>query len=345
MKGNNSFSKKSHHDSQAPRTSAWGASYWDSRAHEFVAQENHRYYADVFLGKCNLHPKDVVFDMGCGAGSLAVPFVEAGYTVIAADFSPAMLELLYADMKKRGLSVCSPGEGYQVLSREFFRNQITDFAQVKITSSAASCKTPGRCIPIQLAWDDDWEAMGLRENMVDVAIASRSWATKNYQYAIANLTRLAKRRVCVTVAGQIFPNVNQEVMELIGLACPGPYESDRVTSAARAMGYNPQAELIALTRTEYFESTQQAWEKYLAMIERVASARNYSDHEIKMAQENLKEWLHVHLIESTQQVDLSNGGVEQQQGVSGFVSDSIKKYVIDVPRINRWVFISWDARA
>ena len=364
MNESHSVSEEFYRESQAPQLFVSDTVYWDSRAFEFRAQASHQHYVEVFLSKCKLRPGDVVFDMGCGAGLLAIPLLEAGHSVIAADFSPAMLDLLYSDMKKRGLSVCSPAEAQYMLqgkgsrgfrdlaskpsistsddnlggsSRVVSNNNANPFSNSDALIRASfNNGQPITCFPIRLAWDDDWRAVGLRENMVDVAIASRSWATQNYQRAITNLSCLAKRRVCVTVADQIFPDVNQEVMEEIGLVCPRPYESDRVMGAVSAEGYHPQSEPIVLTRTESFESVQQAWEKYKLMVEKIASIQRCTHQEIQSAQVNLKEWLRVHLVEATQ------SNLEPQENAQTSRSESGKKYIIDTPRIHRWACISWD---
>lgn len=50
-----------------------------------------------------LEPGESVLDMGCGAGSIAIPLAQAGHPVIAADFSPAMLGTLDAGIEYYGL--------------------------------------------------------------------------------------------------------------------------------------------------------------------------------------------------------------------------------------------------
>jgi SAM-dependent methyltransferase len=46
--------------------------------------------------------------MGCGAGTLAIPFAERVRSVTAVDFSETMIELLTEESTKRGLQTSGP---------------------------------------------------------------------------------------------------------------------------------------------------------------------------------------------------------------------------------------------
>ena len=87
---------------QAARRRADDSFEWDKRARHFRPLETAPYARD-FIKLLALEPGESVLDMGCGAGSIAIPLAQAGHPVIAADFSPAMLGTLDAGIEYYGL--------------------------------------------------------------------------------------------------------------------------------------------------------------------------------------------------------------------------------------------------
>ena len=83
---------------QAARHRADDSFEWDKRARHFRPLETAPYARD-FMKLLALEPGESVLDMGCGAGSIAIPLAQAGHPVIAADFSPAMLGTLDAGIE------------------------------------------------------------------------------------------------------------------------------------------------------------------------------------------------------------------------------------------------------
>ena len=162
---------------QAARHRADDSFEWDKRARHFRPLETAPYARD-FMKLLALKPGESVLDMGCGAGSIAIPLAQDGHPVIAADFSPAMLGTLDAGIEYYGLEDC-------------------------IT-------------PLELAWDDDWDLVGPVAKAVDVAFASRSVTTTNLKGALAKLDRTARRRCAVTMVANSSPRYDLHLMNAIG---------------------------------------------------------------------------------------------------------------------------------
>ncbi|NTU89953.1 MAG: class I SAM-dependent methyltransferase [Actinobacteria bacterium] len=109
------------------------AEYWDGRAHAFKEQAGQSAYLETFLDFAALREGETVFDMGCGSGTLSIPLAKQGHDVIAADFSPKMLEYLEQEARDEGLT---------------------------------NIRT------VLAAWEDDWLAAGIEEVDVVVASRS-----------------------------------------------------------------------------------------------------------------------------------------------------------------------------
>jgi SAM-dependent methyltransferase len=107
--------------------------------------------------------------MGCGSGTLAIPLARAGHELLAADFSLKMLEALTRQAAEEGLSAI------RTLSLDF-----------------------------NASWEQ-WEAAGITEGCVDVALASRSTMVDDLGEAFEKLERAARTRVVVTMATEFGP--------------------------------------------------------------------------------------------------------------------------------------------
>ncbi|MBA4390967.1 MAG: hypothetical protein C0399_08515 [Syntrophus sp. (in: bacteria)] len=67
---------------------------WNKRAPSFAANTTKTGYAEAFLKIVNPKQTWTVFDMACGAGTLAIPFAKRVKTITAVDFSDKMLDIL-----------------------------------------------------------------------------------------------------------------------------------------------------------------------------------------------------------------------------------------------------------
>jgi len=146
------------------------AAIWDARAQEFSRQSRHSDYAAGFLARLDLAPGLTVLDMGAGSGALALPLAAAGHQVIAADISSGMLAELQKQAAATGLS-----------------DRI-------------------RCVKLDFnAPFADWQAVGLTEGCVDVALASRSAMVRDLAACLAKLEAVARQRVAVTMVTEYGP--------------------------------------------------------------------------------------------------------------------------------------------
>jgi len=152
---------------------------WDERADEFAMNAGASAYAGSFLDYLGLEPGLSVLDMGCGGGTLAIPLARQGHEVLAADFSSGMLNALQCAIQKEGL-------------------------------------TGIRCVQLDFnaPWEQ-WEAAGLSEDCVDVALASRSTMVEDLGAALEKLERTASQRVAVTMATEYSPKGMKHLGERI----------------------------------------------------------------------------------------------------------------------------------
>jgi len=70
------------------------AKFWDGRSRSFAKHVTRTGYAEKFLEIMEPRPEWTVLDMGCGAGTLALPLADKVQTITAVDFSERMLSIL-----------------------------------------------------------------------------------------------------------------------------------------------------------------------------------------------------------------------------------------------------------
>ena len=131
--------------------------YWNSRARSFAGQAAGSGYAVNFLRYFKPDRHWRILDVGCGPGTLAIPLSAHVQAVTAIDISDNMISILNRTCRKQGL---------------------------------------GNVDARVLAWEDDWQAAGLRPH--DVAIASRSLVVDDLEAAISKLVAMARCKVVIS---------------------------------------------------------------------------------------------------------------------------------------------------
>ena len=156
--------------------------FWNSFAPKFRKKtDGPDPYIEKFYEYMNPKPGDTLFDMGCGSGTLAIPFAQKGHEIYAADFSPEMLKYLRIGAEEAGVS--------------------------------------DRIHTIQLNWNEDWSSRELPE--CDIAFSSRSIITTDLTQALRNLESVATRKICMGVWDTPVSDYDRYVAKAIGYERPG----------------------------------------------------------------------------------------------------------------------------
>lgn len=263
---------------QVARRHSDDAAVWDEKAKTFpVAHGEQTSYVQQFLQLAGVQPGETVLDMGCGTGALATPLAQAGCHVIACDFSRGMLDAMEDDQRSLGVK----GVSTHLIS-----------------------------------WADDWEAIGLREGSVDVALASRSIVTNDLKASLEKLDRVARRRVCITLPCGPSPKTDTRLLEAAGLSQQLGRDFLYAFNILAAMDKNPEVSYIPSVRIEAFPTFEEARDGFSKIV-RDAAAHLVSADELEAALVRLRAWLEDAL-------------VEDETGVH-----------LPTPRKVTWAFIAW----
>lgn len=276
------------------RAHTGNAEYWSGRAKSFPVTGQHSTYAADFLRLADVHPGETVLDMGCGTGALATPLAATGHQVIAADFAEGMLEVLREDALK------------------------------SIGAEAA-----GRITAKLLSWTDDWEAAGLGENSVDVALSSRSMVTPDIEDSLVKLSAAARRRVCVTLPTELSPRLDGRLLREIGLNNRVDGSTQYAFLILHRMGYLPEVTYITNSRIDTFDSHDEAFEKLRHMVP-AEPTESVAQADIDRALRNLRSWVGENLVENPHV-----GEPDERNDPQG-------RYILKRPRLIRWAFLNWN---
>lgn len=276
---------------QKQRRHADDSSYWDKRAANFGRKDMPNPYVDRFLELAAIKSGESVLDMGCGTGALSIPLGEAGHPIVAADFSRGMLDILEAELA---------------------RHEIT-------------CVTPKL-----MSWEDDWDAFGVKENSVDVCVASRSIAVVDLEEALLKLTRTARRRVCITLPTGSSPRVDERILAVAGFNSTAWRDYLYAFNILAEHGIKAEVRYIESTRYDSFASFEEAFDKHSQMIRESDAGRVASAAELELAEKRLHTWLAGQLVQN------ERAGMPDGHGAT---EGALR---LREPRTVSWAFLSWN---
>lgn len=244
---------------QLLRNRADDANYWNKRAASYQVHDTPDPYTLRFMDLLGVRPGESIFDMGCGTGSLSIPFAQSGHRVMAADFSEAMLDIVRARTAKYALT---------------------------------SVRT------YKMSWSDNWQEQGICPHCADIALASRSIATADLRDALLRLSDVANRRVGITIATGSSPRTDERVLAAVGLDRMRGHDYLYAFQILTAEGILPELAYIKSEREDVFTSKEAAYVDLYRMILHATSWFARSD-ELERAKTLLREWLEENLVENT----------------------------------------------
>ena len=229
---------------QQTRPRPTDAQGWNKRSARYDNKDAKNAYAEEFIERAGILPGESVFDMGCGTGTIDVLLAEQGHNVLAADFSDGMLEKLSENARLHD----------------------------------------ARIDAIKMSWEDDWSDFGLADNMVDVAIASRSMAVPRLDEALDKLTRIARRHCCITMTTGTAPYVDSRILSAIGVPVSSTKDYLYAFGILAQKGFEPRVDYIYSTRKDTFDSHGEALCDFSRMIDRCGTP--LSPEEAALAKES-----------------------------------------------------------
>lgn len=277
---------------QKARRAADDPAHWDERAKTYGCADPASLYVRKFLEFAQVKPDETVLDMGCGTGAIALPLAAAGCNVIAADFSRGMLDVLESTARERSIA-------HDAVKTEL------------------------------MSWEDDWEAHGIGEGSVDVAVSSRSIATADLRDSLERLTRVARRRACITLAAGSSPRTDERILSAIGLQNRLGRDFLYAFMILCDMGYHPEVRYIPSKRADSYDSAEEAFANLQKMV-RDAAGEMTPEPEVAAALRNLERWIGSNLVENP-----AAGTTDEDGNVQ-------KRFKLREARTVTWAFIAWD---
>lgn len=285
--------------------------HWDERAKTFSFKDAPDAYLQSLISKAEIMGDECVLDMGCGTGSLSIALAGKGCSVVAADFSEGMLTRLRLNASESGV----------LFDESDFKKTMSAKKNSFSQNDTARRFLPpkGKVFPLSLSWEDDWESFGLKENTVDIAVASRSLITHDLEDSLRKLSWVAQKKVCVTVGTGVSPRVDMRVARAMGLKLERHNDALFVFGIASDLGYEPTVSYIHSPRTKTYVSPDEAYYSLLKTKDYITDAAEQISE--KECENNLHTFLEKHLVE--------------------FEENGTKVWMLDEPRIVPWAFISW----
>ena len=241
-------------------------------------------YERWLLDLLALKAGEEILDMGCATGTLAVPLARAGHRVHGCDFAEAMLAIL---------------------------DERTAAENLPITSHL-------------LAWEDDWDELGLGENSVDVAFASRSLMSGNVFSAVHKLDAAARSRAAVVVPDSLLPSRDPRLLTYLGRSARHPRVVREVTRALTSLGRVP---VFATTRT-FRPMRFSSFDEARSDLRRLAGPEPFTAREQRLFDAHAEQ----HFVRE----DAATSSEKARE-----------RWLLDYPLPVTWVFIGWstDGRA
>ncbi|MDD2335023.1 MAG: class I SAM-dependent methyltransferase [Geobacteraceae bacterium] len=191
--------------------------YWDKRAPAFARNSSKSDYSVKFLRLLEVKPHWTLLDVGCAAGTLAIPLAERVKQITALDISGTMLSLLQERSRKLNITTIQTVQG---------------------------------------AWEDDWNALGIGEH--DVALASRSLITEDFESALEKLNKAARKRVYVSTIVGDGPH-DRRIFRALGRDLnPGP-DYIYLCNLLYRMGIRANVNFITYQERNTYESHEDAF--------------------------------------------------------------------------------------
>ena len=201
-----------------------GSKEWDGKADSFSKRNRDSAYSSLFLSHLPLQSSFTVLDIGSGPGTLAIPISKRVKRVTAIDFSRGMLNAL---------------------------EKIATKKQIHNIST------------IPCAWEDDWDARGIKPH--DIAIASRSMGVRDLATALQKINSYAKKFVFIS------DRIGETPFEKSAFAALGrPFEPGPdyiyTLNTLYTLGIYPNVTVLQLERENVYANMDEALKSYSWMF-------------------------------------------------------------------------------
>jgi SAM-dependent methyltransferase len=136
---------------------------------------------------------------------------------------------------------------------------------------------------VQGAWEDDWNALGIEEH--DVALASRSLITDDFESAVVKLDKAARKRVYLSTIVGDGPH-DRRIFRALGRELnPGP-DYIYLCNLLYRLGIRANVGFISYQERNSYESPDEAYQIISCRMERLTAKED----------DSLREFLRGHLI-------------------------------------------------